>query len=526
MKLRNILFFFVAAGFLAGCKKFDDYKENNNQPVNVPPSLILRGIENDMSYHPFDQVERNNQFTCSNYIYYDDNTYWSGSASLSYTTLNNVVSMEDAATKAAGSTNNPYNALGKFFRAYFFYDMTMKVGDLPMNEALQRLNNQTPKYDEQKVIFQQIFSWLDSSNSQLTDMIENGFLEFSGDFYFKERINGGLSPRDALIAWQKVVNTFRLRVLIELSKHSGEADLNVPGQFKDIISNSTKYPILTGMDDNLQYVYNSTYNYYPNNTLNFGNDATRYNMAATYLNTLASLKDLRAMKVAEPARGLGFPDIDFRSFVGAPTGQDLSNMASDIQRGLISLIGRHRYYETLTGENTFLVSYPEMCFNIAEAANRGWITGVSSEEWYNNGIKAMFSFFGVNDGANTVTFQKAGGLLGDDVTYNVTFNYAEYFAQPAVKYAGDNATGLNQILTQKYLAYARNSGLQAYYQYRRTGVPVFSQGPGVGNSGIIPDRYQYPVNERSANEQNYNDALTRQFGAAGDDIFQPLWIVK
>jgi len=172
------------------------------------------------------------------------------------------------------------------------------------------------------------------------------------------------------------------------------------------------------------------------------------------------------------------------------------------------------------------VSYPEMCFNIAEAANRGWITGVSSEEWYNNGIKAMFSFFGVNDGANTVTFQKAGGLLGDDVTYNVTFNYAEYFAQPAVKYAGDNATGLNQILTQKYLAYARNSGLQAYYQYRRTGVPVFSQGPGVGNSGIIPDRYQYPVNERSANEQNYNDALTRQFGAAGDDIFQPLWIVK
>jgi hypothetical protein len=108
----------------------------------------------------------------------------------------------------------------------------------------------------------------------------------------------------------------------------------------------------------------------------------------------------------------------------------------------------------------------------------------------------------------------------------VTFNYAEYFAQPAVKYAGDNATGLNQILTQKYLAYARNSGLQAYYQYRRTGVPVFSQGPGVGNSGIIPDRYQYPVNERSANEQNYNEALTRQFGAAGDDIFQPLWIVK
>lgn len=526
MKIRNIFFFIAAVGFLASCKKFDDYKENNNQPVNVPPSLILRGIESDMAYHPFDQTERNNQYTCANYVYYDDNTYWSGSATLNYGTINNVVSMEDAATKAAGTSNNPYNALGKFFRAYFFYNMTMKVGDLPMNEALQRLGNQTPKYDDQKAIFQQIFVWLDSSNTQLADMITNGFLEFSGDFYFKEKISGGLSSRDALIAWQKVVNSFRLRVLIELSKHDGEADLNVPGQFKDIVGNPTKYPIMTSMDDNLQYVWNSTYNYYPNNNQNYGNDATRYNSCAMYLNTLASLKDLRAMRVAEPARGLGFPDVDFRSFVGAPSGQDLSNMASDVQRGLISLIGRHRYYETLTGENTFLVSYPEMCLNIAEASNRGWLTGVNTEEWYKKGITAMFEFFGIEDGANTVTFQKAGGMLGDDITYNVTFNYADYFNQAAVKYAGDNASGLNQILIQKYLAYARNSGLQAYYQWRRTGIPAFSEGPGVGNSGVIPARYQYPVNERSANEQNYNDAVTRQFGAAGDDIFQPLWIVK
>ncbi|MFT2568497.1 SusD/RagB family nutrient-binding outer membrane lipoprotein, partial [Escherichia coli] len=75
-----------------------------------------------------------------------------------------------------------------------------------------------------------------------------------------------------------------------------------------------------------------------------------------------------------------------------------------------------------TGENTFIVGYPEMCLNIAEAINRGWVTG-SASTWYQNGITAMFAFYGVNDGANTVSFLRSTAP-GDYVTYNVTFSYA------------------------------------------------------------------------------------------------------
>ncbi|MCV4632847.1 hypothetical protein OFB83_30065, partial [Escherichia coli] len=78
--------------------------------------------------------------------------------------------------------------------------------------------------------------------------------------------------------------------------------------------------------------------------------------------------------------------------------------------------------------------------------------------WYQNGITAMFAFYGVNDGANTVSFLRSTAP-GDYVTYNVTFSYANYFAQPAVRLLGD-PNDLNKILTQRYLTLARNSGYE------------------------------------------------------------------
>lgn len=95
--------------------------------------------------------------------------------------------------------------------------------------------------------------------------------------------------------------------------------------------------------------------------------------------------------------------------------------------GLYSPIGRKRYYDGYTGENTFIIAYPEMCFNIAEAINRGWIAG-NADDWYQKGVKASFSFYGVVDGASTVSFLK--GTAGDYINYSVNFSFADVF-QPA-----------------------------------------------------------------------------------------------
>ncbi|MES1226290.1 MAG: SusD/RagB family nutrient-binding outer membrane lipoprotein, partial [Bacteroidota bacterium] len=453
---------------------------------------------------------------------YGDNKYWNGSAGLNYGTLNNVVSMEAIANKAyGGSDNNPYHALGLFARAYFFVDMTEKVGDLPLTEALQGVGNIAPKYNTQKEIFRQTLLWLDTANTILADNIANGVLEFSGDFYFNPSDNS-TNVREALIHWQKVVNSFKLRVLIELSKKADDADLNVKAQFAAILADPAKYPLFTSNDDNLQYVYNSTYNYYPDNPQNYGNNAGRLNVAGTYLDILSSLNDLRAMVIAEPARGLGFADTDFRSFKGGLSGTDLGTLATESGAGRLSLYNFNHYYSTYTAEPTIIVGYGEVCLSIAEAINRGWVAG-SADTWYQNGIKAMFGFYGITDGDNTVTFRKADGT--GNLTYTVTFNFADYFNQVAVKYKGDNTDGLTQILTQKYLAYFRNSNLQGYYTWRRTGVPTFDVGTGTGNGGIIPRRFQYPTNETSTNGDNLKAALQSQYGGA-DDINKDVWLVQ
>jgi hypothetical protein len=107
-----------------------------------------------------------------------------------------------------------------------------------------------------------------------------------------------------------------------------------------------------------------------------------------------------------------------------------------------------------------------------------------------------------------------------------TVSVTSYLNQSSVVYAGNNAAGLTQILTQKYLAFFQNSGQEAYFNYRRTGVPAFNAGPGTGNTGVIPRRWLYPSDESFYNSANLNAALARQFTTGVDDVNSELWINK
>ncbi len=327
MKKLNIavLLLLLSAVVISSCKKsFSDLGENTNKPTAVPPSLLLRGILNDMYEAPYSIAERWNQYYLCNYDYYGNNRYdfgglESGAGAMPadfYNTLNNVQLMEAAATKNSGGTVNPYEALGKFFRAYFFTKMSLEVGDLPMTDALKLLGNLKPKYDAQKAIFQQAFVWLDSANIDLTQLINNPDKSntaagqvLAGDIYFA----------NDLIKWRKMVNTYRIRLLLELSKREADADLDIKGQFAMIMDDAAKYPVMASAADNLQYTYVSPTNFYPNNTGNFGFDALRYNTSNTYIHLLDSLQDPRVFITTEPARylvdTLHQSPTDFASFV-------------------------------------------------------------------------------------------------------------------------------------------------------------------------------------------------------------------
>jgi hypothetical protein len=185
--------------------------------------------------------------------------------------------------------------------------------------------------------------------------------------------------------------------------------------------------------------------------------------------------------------------------VGAPAGEGLDDMTFKMGNGEYSPINQARYYSSFVGpERCIQIGYAELCFNIAEAINRGWVAG-DAGNWYAKGITASMNFYGITD-------------------------VAAYLAQPAVAYKGNNNDGLTQILTQKYLAFFQNSGWEAFYNHRRTGIPEFNVGPGTGNGERIPKRFQYPASERTTNKTNYDAAVSGQFG--DDDINAEMWLLK
>jgi hypothetical protein len=499
--------------FLNACRSnFDELSNNPNRPAAVPPSLILRGIESDINEGPWSLAHRQNQFWCCNYNYYGTNEYWT-KANLNFLTLKNVLKMEEAAKASTKAT--PYGALGKFFKAVLYTRMTQKVGDLPLTEALKGLDVKTPAYDTQKDVFIQVLKWLDESNAELKTLIASNDISLDGDFLYG----------NDLTKWRRAVNTFTLRVLISLSRKESDTDLNIKTKFANIVNNPTEYPVMTSNSDNMNYVYNGTTQLYPTNPGNKGFDKGRYNMAQAYVLGLTTLNDPRVYVTCNPAKAkitAGTPATDFSAFVGAPSGENLDDMTFKAGNGVYSYANQKRYYGSLAGpEPGVQLAYWELQFNIAEGIHRGWASG-NAATFYQNGIRASMAFYGITDGAAiSITDQDTDAVLA-----TTTVSVTSYLNQSSVVYAGNNAAGLNQILTQKYLAFFQNSGQEAYFNYRRTGVPAFNAGPGTGNTGVIPRRWLYPSDESFYNSANLNAALARQFTNGVDNVNSELWINK
>lgn len=519
--IQKVLLLLVMAAILSSCKKsFQDLYENPNKPTSVQASLLLNGILNNMLEAPGGQLDRTNQYQLQNNSYFGNNQYNFGPGSNLYPVLTDVTNMEKQSITTTAGALNPYTALGKFFRAYFFTKMSLQMGDIPMSQALQGAAQISPVYDAQKTVFMNSLDLLEQANADMTTLLK-GTTTFTGDIYFN----------NSLQAWQKVVNTYRLRLLIHLSKKAADPDLKVAQQFAQIITNPTKYPLMNSTGDDLKYTWLNPTNRYPLNKETFANGALN-NSADTYVGLLTADKDPRVFITTDPAPGLvssGLSPTDFAAFQGGNIGLDMGVLASQNGGGKISYINRYRYYSGYTGETTALVGYTEMCFNIAEAINRGWINGGplgDAEAYYNAGIKASMAFYGVPDKGSMTVYSLPLGVPVTDpyVSNTVNVDYNAYYAQPAVKYAGNNETGIRQINEQKYIAFFLNSGLEPYFNWRRTGYPVFKTGVGTGNNGKIALRYKYFAAEQSANTANYNAAIAQYNNV--DDVNGVMWILK
>src|SRR5699024_4334743 len=116
-------------------------------------------------------------------------------------TLNNIPKMVKYAQSE--QIKKSYKALGHFADAFEFYELTMRVVDIPYSEALKGMSNGNykPAYDSQKKVFLGILNELEKANKLFAEGSN-----FEGDPVYGGDVN----------KWRKLVNTFELKVLINL----------------------------------------------------------------------------------------------------------------------------------------------------------------------------------------------------------------------------------------------------------------------------------------------------------------------
>lgn len=152
---------------------------------------------------------------------------------------------------------------------------------------------------------------------------------------------------------------------------------------------------------------------------------------------------------------------------------------------------RRDIYDNPTGPllKARMASYSEICFDFAEAAQKGWNVGGSAEDWYNKGIKASFDLW-LEDYQDDV-----------DNYAGCVKSYDDYVAQPLVKYDGT----LQRIIEQKWIA-SWQASAESWMDWRRTGFPHLEVG-WASFRAQLPVRFAYFNTELQNNPENAAAAI-------------------
>ncbi|MCD8540938.1 MAG: SusD/RagB family nutrient-binding outer membrane lipoprotein [Leadbetterella sp.] len=491
MKKAYIVVLSLVALYLTSCRDLTEINNNPNNATTTHPQALLTKVEWD-AFHSFRgtgplyiqkmlvQTDGENAGQIYN---------WQRGDFSAYSNLRNVTKMIEEAEKINEGT---YVALGKFFRAYYFYSLALQFGDIPYSEALRGEQSEifSPKYDAQKDVFKGILAEL----KEASELLEANPAIISGDIIY----NGNSS------SWVKAINAFRLKVLMTLSKHENDGELNIKSEFASIVNSKPLFTSISGDDAQLVFL-NQEGNRYPEfNSSGYGSGMY---MDSTFIRRLQDRNDPRLFVIATQTR-LGKEEgkalDDFSSYEGGDPAAPYARVNDKAVAGKLSKV-LERYTQDPTTEPLVLISYAEQQFILAEAIIRGWITG-NAETAYENGIRSGFKFY--------ENYAKGiGGFTGED-------KVAAYLQQPIIKLSAVSSPTekLERIMMQKYLRSFHQGGLSSYTDNLRTGYPEFRKSAGVN----IPYRWMYPQAEYNTNGANVSEAIQRQFSGS-DNVHSKTW---
>ena len=479
----------ILCGALAftGCTKdFDDINNNPNAPTAVNSGLLLPQIERDMIGSLLGETWGIGniviQHTAKNQFVNEDRYLWGELNGIWNSVYDNMRDVNNILIQSDEKNEMNYKGIALVLRAWMFSLATDAYGDIPYSEAIKAKEgiNYT-KYDAQEDIYNGILNDLKEANTILgtTGEVVAGDLIYSGD----------------VSKWKKLANSLRVRYLLRIS---GKRD--VGPDLREIITNAATFPVFESNADHAVYTFKSTSpDQFPLYSSRIGS-FNEFRASKTLLDTLVGLGDTRMPIFFRPTPATesssspvyagipnGLNDVDALQYNGGPQFQ--SRIGSLFYENSISTQG-------LTIAKGVIMTYAELQFLLAEAAEKGLIGG-TAQTFYENGVTASFNFYSLAIPAN-------------------------YFAQPEVAYAGTKAEKLDKIGFHKWVS-LYFQGLEAWFDWRRTGIPALKPGPSNQNDNKIPVRFRYPIIEQSLNANGYQGAVQRQ---GPDDLNTKMWYLK
>lgn len=384
-------------------------------------------------------------------------------------------------TKADPKRTNLYN-MARIWKAYAFQVLTDSYGDIPYTQAGMGYisSNILPKYDTQESIYNDLIKELTEATAALstTNPTEPGEITYGGD----------------IAKWKKAGNSILLRVGMRLSKVN-------PTLAQSTAQKAFAGGVMQSNADNMVVRNDPNYKNPVGNTLN-STEAANYYLTKYFVDYLKANNDPRLASIAVryvgaksgPEQTAAKAIRDPAQQIGMPLGFDNGTIpAQALKDGLASFYDYSQLDRTRLGRfdaPTFLVTYGQTQLLLAEAAQRGWITG-NAADFYNAGVTGHMLQLGLVDAGSAIAPAAITAYLQ---------------ANPYVA-----AKGLEQINTQYWVASFLN-GPEAFANFRRSGYPVLTPNPYPGKEikGNFINRLTYPDSEISVNTANRQEAVARQ----------------
>jgi len=484
MKRKSIILMMTAVLISAtSCdKNFEDINDDPYAILEVTPDLLLptviRGSVNQMVNEGWSIGNIVVQHTAKIQFVNEDRYIWGDRTGIWNTLYGNLRDVYNLRALSEASAFNNYHGVALVMKSWIFSVLTDTYGDVPYSEAIRGKTDDIhqPVYDPQEQIYAGILADLNWANELLgsTDEAINGDILFGGD----------------IMAWRKLANSLQLRYLMRISgKRDVSADMN------RILNDPAQYPIFESNADNatLEYLAEAP-NQFPIHTARVGS-FDEFRLSKNLGDKLLAFEDPRIAVFARPTAattGTANPE-----YVGVPNGlSDVDALGYNGGVQNVSRIGALYYEDAITSRGRsvakgYLMAYPELQFILAEAAQKGIISG-DAEMYYEQGVVAAFEY--VDTGMPT-----------------------DYLSRPGVAFQPANA--LQLIGTQKWIALFF-TGLEAWFDWRRTNYPEIEAGPSNQNGDRVPVRFTYPLSEQSHNGENREAAVARQ---GADDINTKVW---